>query len=45
MLTSDDLAFFSVLADSRSLAESARKLNVTPPVVMQRLRALEEKFG
>ncbi|MET3614252.1 DNA-binding transcriptional LysR family regulator [Rhizobium aquaticum] len=45
MLTSDDLAFFSVLAGSRSLAESARKLNVTPPAVTQRLRALEEKVG
>ncbi len=45
MLTSDDLAFFSVLVGSRSLAESARKLNVTPPAVTQRLRALEEKVG
>ncbi|KAE9421937.1 hypothetical protein Angca_004691, partial [Angiostrongylus cantonensis] len=40
-----DLAFFSVLATSKSLAESARKLNVTPPAVTQRLRALEEKVG
>ena len=45
MLTSDDLAFFSVLASSASLAESARKLNVTPPAVTQRLRALEERIG
>ncbi|OLP53039.1 LysR family transcriptional regulator [Rhizobium rhizosphaerae] len=45
MITSDDLAFFAVLAQSRSLAESARKLNVTPPAVTQRLRALEEKVG
>lgn len=45
MLTSDDLAFFSVLASSRSLADSARKLNVTPPAVTQRLRVLEEKVG
>ena len=45
MLTSDDLAFFSVLTASKSLAESARKLNVTPPAVTQRLRALEEKVG
>ncbi|MCT7378101.1 LysR family transcriptional regulator [Chelativorans salis] len=45
MLTSDDLAFFAVLADSKSLAESARTLNVTPPAVTQRLRALEEKVG
>src|SRR4051812_35956764 len=45
MLSSDDLAFFAVLAGSRSLAESARKLNVTPPAVTQRLRALEERAG
>lgn len=45
MITSDDLAFFSVLASSASLAESARKLNVTPPAVTQRLRALEERIG
>jgi DNA-binding transcriptional LysR family regulator len=45
MLTSDDLAFFSVLASSASLAESARKLHVTPPAVTQRLRAREERIG
>jgi DNA-binding transcriptional LysR family regulator len=45
MLTPDDLAFFTVLASSTSLAESARKLNVTPPAVTQRLRALEARVG
>jgi DNA-binding transcriptional LysR family regulator len=45
MLTSDDLAFFNVLATSASLAESARKLNVTAPAVTQRLRALEARVG
>jgi DNA-binding transcriptional LysR family regulator len=45
MLTSDDLAFFAVLAGSSSLAESARKLNVTPPAVSQRLRLLETRLG
>lgn len=45
MLTSDDLAFFEVLADSISLAEAARKLNVTPPAVSQRLQALEARVG
>ena len=45
MLTSDDLAFFAVLAGSSSLAEAARKLNVTPPAVTQRLRALEARLG
>jgi DNA-binding transcriptional LysR family regulator len=45
MLNSDDLAFFAVLAGSASLAESARKLNVTPPAVTQRLNALEARVG
>lgn len=45
MLTSDDLAFFAVLAESASLAEAARKLNVTPPAVSQRLQALEARIG
>lgn len=45
MITSDDLAFFTVLAESNSLAEAARKLNVTPPAVSQRLRALEARAG
>jgi len=45
MMTSDDLAFFAVLADSTSLAEAARKLNVTPPAVSQRLQALEARAG
>jgi DNA-binding transcriptional LysR family regulator len=45
MITSDDLRFFNVLAKSATLAESARKLDVTPPAVTQRLRALEERIG
>ena len=45
MIGSDDLAFFAVIAGSASLAESARKLNVTPPAVTQRLHALEAKVG
>lgn len=45
MISSDDLAFFSVLVDSSSLAEAARKLNVTPPAVSQRLQALEARAG
>jgi DNA-binding transcriptional LysR family regulator len=45
MISSDDLAFFAVLADSASLAEAARKLNVTPPAVSQRLQALEARAG
>src|SRR5687767_5443655 len=45
MITSDDLRFFNVLATSATLAESARKLDVTPPAVTQRLRALEARIG
>lgn len=45
MLTSDDLAFFNVVANSTSLAESARKLDVTAPAVTQRLHALEKRVG
>lgn len=45
MISSDDLAFFHVLAKSATLAECARKLDVTPPAVTQRLRALEARIG
>lgn len=45
MISSDDLRFFNVLARSASLAEAARKLDVTPPAVTQRLRALEARLG
>lgn len=45
MLTSDDLVFFGVLSGSPSLADAARKLNVTPPAVTQRLKALEQRVG
>jgi DNA-binding transcriptional LysR family regulator len=45
MLSSDDLDFFITVARSRSLAEAARKMNVTAPAVTQRLRALETRLG
>ena len=45
MITSEDLGFFNVLAGSSSLAEAARKLNVTPPAVTQRLQSLEARAG
>jgi DNA-binding transcriptional LysR family regulator len=45
MFSSDDLRFFQVLAKSATLAECARKLDVTPPAVTQRLRALEARIG
>lgn len=45
ILSSDDLAFFAVLATCRSLAEAARSLNITPSAVTQRLQALEARAG
>lgn len=45
MISTDDLTFFHMIASSPSLAEAARRLNVTPPAVTQRLRALEAKVG
>lgn len=45
MLSSDDLAFFQTVAQSASLADAARSLNVTPPAVTQRLRMLETRAG
>jgi DNA-binding transcriptional LysR family regulator len=45
MISSEDLRFFNVLATSESLADAARKMDVTPPAVTQRLRALEERIG
>lgn len=45
MIGSDDLHFFTVLARCRTLAECARRLDVTPPAVTQRLKGLEERLG
>jgi DNA-binding transcriptional LysR family regulator len=45
MLTSDDLVFFGVVSSAASLADAARTLNVTPPAVTQRLKALEQRIG
>jgi DNA-binding transcriptional LysR family regulator len=45
MIATDDLTFFQVVASAASLAEAARRLNVTPPAVTQRLRALEDRIG
>jgi DNA-binding transcriptional LysR family regulator len=45
MISSEDLRFFNVLAKSVSLAEAARKMDVTPPAVTQRLQALETRLG
>lgn len=40
-----DLRFFVTITDSGSLAEAARRLDVTPSAVSQRLRHLEAKLG
>jgi DNA-binding transcriptional LysR family regulator len=45
MLNSDDLAFFEAVSRAQSLADAARKLDVTPSAVTQRLRALEARAG
>ena len=45
MLSSLDIEFFITIAASRSLAAAARKLNVTPPSVSQRLQNIERKLG
>lgn len=45
MLNADDLRFFVAITQSPSLAAAARRLNVTPPAVTQRLRSLELRLG
>ncbi len=45
MLSSQEIEFFITVAGSRSLAAAARKLNVTPPSVSQRLQNMERKLG
>lgn len=45
MLNADDLRFFLAITQSSSLAAAARRLNVTPPAVTQRLRSLELRLG
>ena len=45
MITSQDISFFIHLSVSKSLAAAARRLNVTPPSVSQRLQLLERKLG
>jgi DNA-binding transcriptional LysR family regulator len=44
MLTTDDLRFFAAIARASFLAAAARDLNVSPPAVTQRLRALEARL-
>ncbi|MFE1603027.1 LysR family transcriptional regulator [Methylobacterium sp. ID0610] len=45
MVDMDDLRFFVAVAAAPSLAAAARALNVSPPAVTQRLRALEARLG
>jgi len=45
MLTSEDLRFFYTISTQPSLSAAARKLNVTPPTVTQRLQAIEAKLS
>ncbi|MGX9418112.1 LysR family transcriptional regulator [Vibrio sp. RC27] len=45
MISSQDIAFFVTIAANQSLAAAARKLNVTPPSVSQRLQNIEQKLG
>lgn len=45
MLSADDISFFAVLMQAHSLAAASRILNVSPPAVTQRLKALEDRLG
>lgn len=45
MLETPDLRFLAVVASSQSLAGAARKLDVTPPAVSQRLAQIEARIG
>ncbi|MBW3696129.1 LysR family transcriptional regulator [Vibrio sp. T187] len=44
MLTSQEIEFFVNVASSKSLAAAARKMDVTPPSVSQRLQLIEKKL-
>ncbi|MGF3021569.1 LysR family transcriptional regulator [Methylobacterium aquaticum] len=45
MLGPDDIRFVLAVAEAPSLAAASRALDVSPPAVTQRLRALEERLG
>jgi DNA-binding transcriptional LysR family regulator len=45
MISTDDLRFFSIVAESPSLAAAARSLDVSSSAVTQRLRLLEGRIG
>jgi len=45
MMDVSDLRFLTALSAAPSLAAAARKMNVTPPAVSQRLALLEDRLG
>lgn len=45
MVTTEDLKFIVTIAESRTLAEAARALNITPPSVTLRLQHIEKKLA
>ncbi|AZY51600.1 LysR family transcriptional regulator [Bordetella avium] len=45
MLSTDDLLFFMALTPDQTLADAARRLDVTPSAVTQRLSAMERRLG
>lgn len=45
VISTEDLQFFITLTAAASLADAARKLDVTPPAVTQRLHLLEKRLG
>lgn len=45
MLKSEDLRFFSIVANERPLAAAARRLNISASAVTQRLRSIERQVG
>jgi len=45
MITSEDLRFLCIIASKKTLAETARALNVTPSSVSQKAQVLEKKLN
>lgn len=45
MLNSDDIRFFLTLASEPTLAAGARRLDISPSAVTQRLRLIEKRLG
>ncbi|HEY8604112.1 LysR family transcriptional regulator [Tsuneonella suprasediminis] len=45
MVNSDDIRFFLILASEPTLAAGARRLDISPSAVTQRLRLIEQRLG